>query len=156
MNKIHMLMMMYEQSYDSFPKITPEGGNGVRDLYPLYTTGVLDKNQLRILQLPGTKLKRFSDNPTINEFDKDHIGFSYNSTAIPDDPNNPPLMADQGVSSGSLQLETKDNGIKARDTNGAIVLFDSGRIEFIPADKNGRLSTNKLSQADWSLLKDNP
>ena len=154
LKQLHMLLMMYSQDYDSYPKVTPEGGNGVRDFYPLYATGLLEKRNLKLLQPPGTKLKRFSDNPTIDEFDKYHIGFSYNSTTPYDETNTIPLLADQGVSSGSLQLETNDNGLKARGKNGAVVLFDSGRIEFIPADKNGRLSTNKLSQAGWSLLKD--
>ncbi len=154
LKQLHMLMMMYAQDWNSFPKVTPEGGNGVRDLYPLYTTDLLYEQALSILQPPNSHLQPFSKNPTIEEFDKDHIGFSYNSTATYNETNTVPLLADQGVSSGYLQLKTDDNGIKAREKKGAVVLFTSGRIEFITADKNGRLSTYLLSKADWSLLKD--
>ena len=149
-----MLTMIYAQDYNSFPKVTPEGGNGVNDLYPLYAVGLLDTRNVSLLQPPGTKLEHFSDNPTIEEFDKDHIGFSYNSTAPYDETNTIPLLADQGVSSGYLQLKTDDAGIKAREKRGAIVVFPSGHIDFIHADRQGKLNTNMLSKAYWSLLKD--
>ncbi len=154
MKQLYMLIMMYEKDYDTFPKVTPEGGNGVRDLYPLFSVGLLEERSIVILQPPDTHLLPFSENPTIDEFDKDYIGLSYNSTAPYDETNTIPLLADQGVSSGYLQLKTDDAGIKPREKRGAIVVFSSGHIDFIRAGRQGKLSTNMLSKTDWSLLKD--
>ncbi len=154
LKQLHILMMMYAQDWDSFPKVTPEGGNGVRDLYPLYATGFLEKQNLSILQPPGVALLPFSKNPTIDEFDKDHIGVSYNSTAIPDDPTDPPLLADQGVCMGCLQLTSEDHGIKAREITGALVLFASGRTEFVRTNRQDILLSPSISFEDWKLLKD--
>ena len=159
MNQLHMLMMMYAQDWNSFPTMQPpatryERGGGVQDLYPLYTVGLLDQNQLKILQPPGAALTPFSSNPGPEEFNKNTIGVSYNSTCIPDDPNDPPLLSDQGVSSGSLRLNVNDRGIKAIDPRGALVLFASGQQEFINADRNGRLSTSRVSADQWGRLQD--
>lgn len=154
LNQLYILMMIYAQDWNEYPRVTPEGGNGVRDLYPLYATGVLDVEALSLLQPPGCNLKKFSKDPTIDEFDKDHIGLSYNSTAIPDDPDNPPLLADQGVWSGRLQKDSADRGIKPREETGALVLFGNGKVEFIKAYKDGTLPGAKVSSNEWRLLKD--
>ena len=154
MDNLYIVMSIYARHGKGFPKVTPEGGNGVRDLYPLYTTGVLNDEALSILQPPGCNLQPFSDNPTIDEFDKKHIGFSYNSTAIPDDPDNPPLLADQGVWSGRLQNNSPTPGIQSREEAGALVLFGDGKVEFINAYMDGTLHSSKVSSIEWQLLKD--
>lgn len=147
-------MCIYEQDYGSLPKITSEGGNGVRDLYPLYSSGILDDEALNLLQPTGCALRPLRD-PSTNDFNRYTIGFFYNSTAKLDDPDNPPLLADQGVSSGRLRLNTKDRGIKPRRENGALVLFADGTVDFIPVvNKRGKLSTSKVSLEEWELLKD--
>ena len=160
MNQIYKLMFMYAGDYGSFPSVQPsatryEKGGGVKDLYPLYETGLMGKEQLKLLQAPGAALIPFSDDPGIEEFDKNHIGYSYNSTAMPDDPDNPPLLADQGVSSGRLTLKTTDKGKKAIFANGANVLFSSGTSKWIPANKKtGKLSTKDVRADQWGLLQD--
>jgi hypothetical protein len=156
LKQLYIMMMIYTQDWNEYPKVTPEGGNGVRDLYALYETGILDDESLSLLQPPGCNLSKFSRNPTIDEFDKEHIGFSYNSTAIPDDPDNPPLLADQGVWSGRLQKGSTDLGIKSREEEGALVLFGNGKVEFIKAYKDGTLPNGKVSSNEWRLLKDDP
>jgi hypothetical protein len=154
LHQLYILMIIYAQDWNEYPKVTPEGGNGVRDLYPLHATGVLDVEALSLLQPPGCNLKKFSKDPTIDEFNKDHIGFSYNSTAIPDDPDNPPLLADQGVWSGRLQNDSTDRGIKSREEEGALVLFGDGKVKFIKAYQDGTLPSGTVSSSEWRLLKD--
>jgi hypothetical protein len=156
LNQLYILMMIYSQDWNEFPRVSPEGGNGVRDLYALYESGIMNDNALSLLQPLGCNLKPFSEKPTIDEFDKDHIGFSYNSTAKLDDPNNPPLLADQGVWNGYLQLNSRDRGIQPREEGGALVLYVDGSVEFVSvANKRGKLSTSKVSLEEWALLKDN-
>ena len=159
MKQLHILMMMYANDWNSFPTTQPpatryEKGGGVKDLYPLYSTGLLEKGNLVILQPPGAALAPFSSDPGPEEFNKNSIGVAYNSTCIPDDPDNPPLLADQGVSSGSLRANVNDRGIKSIDPRGAVVLFASGQIDFINADRNGKLSTSRVSADQWGRLLD--
>jgi hypothetical protein len=154
MNQLYILLRIYEQDYGSLPKITPEGGNGVRDLYPLYSSGILPDEALSLLQPPGAALRPLRD-PSTNDFNRHTIGYSYNSTARLDDPGNPPLLAAQGVSSGRLRLNTKDRSIKPLHYKGALVLFADGTVEFIPVvNERGELSTSKVSLEEWELLKD--
>jgi len=70
---LHKILMIYQQDYGCYPSVQPpetryEKSGGVRDLYPLYTSGLLKPRDLnRILHHPGTKLLDFSDHPTIDE-----------------------------------------------------------------------------------------
>jgi len=160
MKQLYRLMFMYAGDYGSFPTAQPsatryEKGGGVKDLYPLYETGIMGKEQLKLLQAPGAALIPFSDDPTIDEFNENHIGYAYNSTAMPDDPDNPPLLSEQGVSSGKLSLKTSNKGKKAIFANGCNVLFCSGISKWIPANKKtGKLSTKEVSAEQWGLLQD--
>ena len=152
LKQLYQLMLVYNMDYKSLPKVTPEGGNGVRDLYPLYEIGIMRKDQLALLRPPNTKLQPFSEDPTIDEFDKNHIGYSYNSTTEMD--LDIPLASAQGVSDGILNKKEKDKGLKPVFENIVYVLFANGKIEKIPADKNGNLSTKEISKEEWKLLKD--
>jgi prepilin-type N-terminal cleavage/methylation domain-containing protein len=159
LNQLYILMMIYSQDWNSFPTMQPpatrfDKGGGVKDLYPLYATGVLDDEALTLLQPPGTALRPLND-PDPEDFNKNTVGLSYNSTVIPDDPANPPLMADQGVSSGSLRLQSDDRGVKPIEQKGALVLFSNGTVEFVSvANKRGKLSTSKVSADEWGRLLD--
>ena len=158
---LNKIFMIYQSNYNSYPSVQPsqtkyEKGVGVRDLYPLYSTGLLSVEQLnKLLHPPGAALIDFSDDPSIDEFDKYHCGYAYNSTAIPDDPDNPPIMAEQGVSSGVLKYKTKDKGEKPIREGNVMVLFADGNVELIPTvDKRGKLSTKKVSADMWGKLLD--
>ena len=152
LKQIYQLILMYSMDYNSLPKVTPEGGNGVRDLYPLYDTGIMKKDQLKLLQHSKVNLQPFSEDPTIDEFDKNHIGYAYNSTAELD--SDSPLVSEQGVSDGILNKKEKDEGLKPVFENIAHVLFANAKIEKIPADRKGNLSTKEISKEEWKLLKD--
>ena len=154
LKQIYQLLLVYDIYYNSLPKVTSEGGNGVRDLYPLYESGIMKKNQFAIFQLRNTKLQPFSENPTIDEFDKNHIGYSYNSTTELDGTNKLPLLSDQGVSDGILNYKEKDKGIKPNFKGGANVFFSDGSMKWIPANRKGKLSTKEISKEEWKLLKD--
>ena len=158
---LHKVFMMYElQCEQGYPttvsdKDRYEKSDGVRGLYPLYSSGVLRARSLnKLLHPPGAKLLDFSDNPTIDEFDKYHIGFAYNSTAKAHDPDNPPILSHQGVSDGVLNYKTKDKGTKSIRKDRVLVLFANGRAEYIPANRKGVLSTNKISAEMWKKLVD--
>ena len=152
LKQIYQLLMIYNMDYNSLPKITSEGGNGVRDFYPLYESGIMKRDQLALFHPPNVKLQPFSENPTIDEFDKDHIGYAYNSTAEMD--SDSPLLSEQGVSDGILNKKEKEKGLKPVFENVAHVLFANAKIEKIPADKKGNLSTNLISKEEWKVLKD--
>lgn len=157
---LHKMFMIYQQDYNSYPttmssKEKYEKSAGVRGLYPLYSTGLLNANELnKLLHPPGAALIDFSSDPSIDEFDKFHIGYAYNSTAIPNDDDNPPIMAEQGVSSGVLKLNSKDKGTKPIRKNGVMVLFANGTVENITADRRGKLSTRDISADQWGKLVD--
>ena len=158
---LHKMFMMYElQCEQGYPttvsnKDRYEKSAGVRGLYPLYSSGVMKVDALnKLLHPPGAKLLDFSDNPTIDEFDKYHIGYAYNSTAKEHDPNNPPILSHQGVSDGVLNYKTKDKGTKPILKKGALVIFANGEVKLIPADKKGKLSTNEISAEMWKKLVD--
>jgi prepilin-type N-terminal cleavage/methylation domain-containing protein len=159
LGQLYIVMMIYSQDWNSFPTMQSpatrfDKGGGVQDLYPLYSTGVLSDEALNILQPPGAALRPLKD-PGPEDFNKNTIGVSYNSTVIPDDPANPPIMADQGVSSGSLRLTSEDRGIKPIEKNGALVLFSNGAVEFInTVNKRGKLSNSKVSADEWGRLLD--
>jgi len=159
LNQMYIVMMIYSQDWNSFPTTQSpatrfDKGGGVKDLFPLYSTGVLNDEALNILQPPGAALRPLKD-PAAENFNKNTIGISYNSTVIPDDPSNPPLMADQGVSSGSLRLNSDDRGVKPIEQNGALVLFSNGTVEFVNVvNKRGKLSTSKVSADEWGRLLD--
>ena len=152
LKQIYQLILVYSMDYNSLPKVTSEGGNGVRDFYPLYETGIMKRDQLELLHHPNAKLIPFSENPTIDEFDKNHIGYAYNSTAEMD--SDSPLVSEQGVSDGILNKKEKDEGLKPVFENVAHVLFANAKIEKIPADRKGNLSTKEISKEEWKLLKD--
>ena len=157
---LHKMLMIYKQDYGCYPTTqSPETrydkSGGVRDLYPLYSSGLLKPRDLNELLHPkGAKLLDFSDNPTIDEFDKYHIGYAYNSTAKAHDPDNPPILSHQGVSDGVLNYKTKDKGTKPIRKKGALVLFANGEVKLIPADRKGVLSTNDISVEMWKKLVD--
>lgn len=153
LKQMYLLLNIYQQQYGSYPSLQPnttryQRGGGVKDLYPLWETGIMKKEQLKLLQPPGTATIPFSSSPTKEEFDKAHIGYSYNSTAIPDDPNIPPLMAERGVSDGRL-----DKNESPVFPDGAHFLLGNGAIEFVPAI-NGKLSTKDISADIMGKLLD--
>ncbi|MBO7447916.1 type II secretion system protein [bacterium] len=154
---LYIFLQTYQQDFGSFPSVQPpatryEQGGGVRDLYPLSYTGRMDKQQLNeLFHPPGGQFDDFSNDPRPEEFDKNHIGWSYNSTARIDSED--PLIADQGVSSGSLRLNSADRGIKPLSGKEVLVLLANGRVESVPANKkNGKLLGDKVK--DWGVLKD--
>ena len=157
---LNKIFMIYKQDYNAYPttmssKDKYEKSAGVRGLYPLYACGLLKANDLNnLLHPPGAALIDFSSDPDIDEFDKYHCGYAYNSTAIPDDPDNPPIMSEQGVSSGILNVNTKDKGIKPIRKNGVMVLFADGHVKDIHADRRGKLSTKEISADMWGKLVD--
>ncbi len=158
---LHKMFMMYQlQCEQGYPttiadKDRYEKSAGVRGLYPLYSSGVMKVDALnKLLHPPGAKLLDFSNNPTIDEFDKFHCGYAYNSTAIPNDEDNPPILSEQGVSSGVLKINSKDKGLKPIRKNGALVLFANGSVENINADVRGKLSTKKVTPDMWGKLVD--
>jgi len=158
LRQIYQMILVYNMDYGSYPTTQPpatryEKSGGVRDLYPLYDTGIMKKDQLKLLQAPNAKLIAFSDEPTIDEFDKNHIGYAYNSTARPD--TDDPLLSEQGVSSGKLNPNTKDNGKKPIFEGLVHVLFANGKIEKVPTNRRtGKLSTKEVSAEEWGLLQD--
>ena len=154
LRQIYQLLFIYNMDYNSLPKVTPEGGNGVRDLYPLYETGIMKKEQFTLLKPFYAGFIPFSEAPTIDEFDKNHIGYAYNSTTEFDGTNKLPLLSDQGVSDGILNYKEKDKGTKPNFKGGANVLFNNRSMKWIPADRKGNLSTNLISKEEWKLLKD--
>jgi prepilin-type N-terminal cleavage/methylation domain-containing protein len=159
LRSLYVLLQLYAQNYRTFPTTQPperryEQSGGVRDLYPLYTTGIMKSEQLELLKAPGAALIPFSADPRIEEFDKNHIGYAYNSTAIPDAADSPPLISEQGVSSGSINEQTQDRGTKPIFDGGVNVLFTSGKITWIPADQRGKLSVSEISPEEWALLQD--
>lgn len=154
---MYVQLQTYQTDFGSFPSVQPnatryEQGGGVRDLYPLSSTGRMgDKELNTMLHPPGGQFDKFSKEPRIDEFDKNHIGWSYNSCARIDSED--PLMADQGVSSGSLRLQSQDRGIKPISKKGAMVLLANGTIEFVPANpRTGKLLGDLVK--DWGVLKD--
>ena len=158
---LHKMFIMYElecgQGYPTTvaDKDRYEKSDGVRGLYPFYSSGLLNARELnKLLHPPGAKLLDFSDNPTIDEFDKYHIGFAYNSTAKTNCPDDTPILSHQGVSDGVLNYKTKDKGTKPILKKGVLVLFANGEVKLIPADKKGRLSTNEISAEMWKKLVD--
>ena len=158
---LHKMFMMYElQCKQGYPTTIPdkdryEKSDGVRGLYPLYSSGVMKVDALnKLLHPPGAKLLDFSETPDIDEFDKFHCGYAYNSTAIPNDEDNPPILSEQGVSSGVLKINSKDKGTKPIRKNGALVLFANGSVENVNADVRGKLSTKKVSPDMWGKLVD--
>ena len=158
---LHKMFMMYElQCKQGYPTTVPDKDRykksaGVRGLYPLYSSGVMKVDALnKLLHPPGTKLLDFSYNPTIDEFDKYHIGYAYNSTAKTNSPPDTPILSEQGVSDGVLNYKTKDKGTKPILKKGALVLFANGNVEYIKADKKGKLSTKKISAEMWKKLVD--
>jgi len=158
---LHKMFMMYQlQCEQGYPttvadKDRYEKSDGVRGLYPLYSSGVMKVDALnKLLHPPGAKLLDFSETPDIDEFDKFHCGYAYNSTAIPNDEDNPPILSEQGVSSGVLKINSKDKGTKPIRKNGALVLFANGSVENVNADVRGKLSTKKVSPDMWGKLVD--
>lgn len=154
---LYVHLQTYQQDFGSFPSVQPnatryEQGGGVRDLYPLAYTGRMGEKELNeCLHPPGGQFDKFSKEPRPEEFDKNHIGWSYNSCARIDSED--PLMADQGVSSGSLRLQSQDRGIKPLSTKGVMVLLANGRVEYVSANpRNGKLLSDIVK--DWGVLKD--
>jgi len=157
---LHKMFMIYQQDFNSYPttmssKDKYEKSAGVRGLYPLYSCGLLKPDDLnKLLHPPGAALIDFSNDPDIDEFDKYHCGYAYNSTAVPNEDDNPPILSEQGVSSGVLNNNTTDKGTKPIRKNGVMVLFANGTVEDIRADVRGKLDTKKISADMWGKLID--
>jgi len=147
LSEMYKLLMIYNMTYHTYPSMQPKNtmytrGGGVRDLYPLYQTSIMNKDALQLLRPPGCALIPFSNNPTPDEFNKEHIGYSYNSTVVPDDSQNPPLMAERGAADGLLKREEKpvfEDGIH--------VLMCDGQVKWIPAI-NGKLQPGDITTPD--------
>ena len=146
------LLFIYNMTYHTYPSMQPTNtmhvnGGGVRDLWPLYSSGIMDKDSLSCLRPPGCTLIPFSANPCPDEFDSKHIGYSYNSTVIPDDPSNPPLMAERGAADGILRKEEKPVF-----KDGVHVLMCNGQVKWLPVLRGGVLqvegvtTTNELAR----------
>lgn len=154
---LYVYLQTYQEDFGSFPSVQPEEtrykvGGGVRDLYPLAYVGRMGEKELNeLMQPPGGEFKRFSAKFSPAEFDKNHIGWSYNSRArIGSDE---PLMADQGVESGYLRLDSNDPGVMPLSTKGVVVLLANGQVIYVSANpRSGKLMTDQVK--DWSVLKD--
>ena len=152
---LYVVLQTYHQDFGSFPSVQPNAtrykqGGGVRDLYPLVLR--MDSNELNeMLHPPGGQFDIFSPIPRPEEFDKNYIGWSYNSCARIGSED--PLMADQGVSSGTLRFQSNQRGLKPLSKEGVTVLLANGQVEFIPVEKRtGKILSDKIK--DWSVLKD--
>ena len=161
MRELYKLFLMYSQDYNSYPTVSSDKdrfdkSDGVRGLYPLFSTDLIKAKDLnKLFHPPGTKLIDFSSDPSIDEFDKDHIGYAYNSTAIPNDEENPPLLSEQGVSSGMLDIsKRRPRGTRSIRKNGVLVLFVDGTVDEIHADRKGKLDTKRISADMWGRLVD--
>lgn len=152
LHQVYRMMIIYQMTYHTYPSMQPKNtmytkGGGVRDLYPLYSSRIMNKDSLSLLRPPGCSLIPFSSNPGPDEFDSKHIGYSYNSTVVPDDASNPPLMAERGAADGKLTKEEKpvcDGGVH--------VLMCNGQVKWIRASRDGVLqiegitTTNELAK----------
>ena len=150
---MYVYLQTYQHEYGSFPSVqTTEKSGGVRDLYPLAKTGRIGGEVLNeLLHPPGSQFDKFSEEPRPEEFDRNHIGWSYNSRARMGSED--PLMADQGVSSGYIDLQTRDRGIQPLSRKSVMVLLANGEVEYVPVRRrDGKLLTDKVK--DWSVLKD--
>jgi len=153
---LYLFMQTYQEDFGTFPSVQPESadakGGGVCDLYPLAYTGRMSSEQLNeLMHPPGSKFDDFSKNPGPREFDKNHIGWSYNSCARPE--SSDPLLADQGVETGYVRINSTDRGKKPLSKQTVLVLFANGRIEnVIVNQRTGRIVGDQVK--DWSVLKD--
>jgi hypothetical protein len=100
LEQIRALLTVYAEDYHCYPSMQPTNilpriNAGVRDLYPLYSTASDKSRILALLRPSDMDLAPLSSNPTPDEFDTNHIGYVYDSTVLPDQPDNPPLMADR-------------------------------------------------------------
>ncbi|NLF41008.1 type II secretion system protein [bacterium] len=159
LRSMYSIFLIYSQEHNAYPTTQPpltryERGGGVRDLWPLFDVGVMQKEQLELLKCPQSTVVPFSSNPTIDEFDKKHISYSYNSTAIPNDPNNPPIMADRGVSSGVLNFNAQDVYARPNHKTGVNVLLANGRVVWVSCDRRGKLSRSVVAEEQWGRLLD--
>jgi type II secretory pathway pseudopilin PulG len=157
---LHKILMIYQQDYGCYPSVQPpetryEKSGGVRDLYPLYTSGLLKPNELnKLLHHSKAKLLDFSENPTIDEFDKYHCCYAYNSTVKTNSPPDTPVFSHQGVSDGVLNYKNKDKGTKPIFKDKVLVLMKNGAVISVPANRKGILSTNEISADMWKKLVD--
>ena len=149
---MYKLLLIYKETYHSYPSMQPTNtmlvkGGGVRDLYPLYTSGIMTNDALMLLRPPGCALLPFLVRPPIAEFDSNHIGYSYNSTVNPHDTNIVPLMAERGAADGILKKEEKPVF-----EEGVHVLMCNGQVTWIRASRDGVLqiegitTTNELAK----------
>ena len=145
-------MSIYAQNHGCYPSmqptnITPRCNGGVRDLYPLYLSAMEKPEFLKLFRPPGVALVPFSKNPGPDEFDSDHIGYIYNSTIVPDQSDNPPLMAERCVEDGMF---TKDEKPVFKDC--AHILMANGIVKEVPVVK-GKLSLGDIKLEDLGKLK---
>ncbi len=157
---LHKILMIYQQDYGCYPSVQPpetryEKSGGVRDLYPLYTSGLLKPSELnKLLHHSKAKLLDFSENPTIDEFDKYHCCYAYNSTVKANSPPDTPVFSYQGVSDGVLNYKTKDKGTKPIFKDKVLVLMKNGSVISVSANRKGILNTNIISADMWKKLVD--
>ena len=148
---LYSFMEIYAQNHGAYPCVQPRNVSigGVSNLFPLYQAAQDKAQFLRLLQPPGSELQAFSTHPTIDEFDRNHIGYCYNVIQWISEGPLEVLMCEQGVSNGVLLLDAKDPADRPVFKDGIHVLFVNGRVIWVPADRHGRLSTNVLSAARY-------
>ena len=150
LKQLYAFLTIYGNNFNCYPSMQPRGNKksgGARDLYPLYLTA-LDKGQfLTLLQPPGVKLVPFTKDPGPDQFDKDHVGYVYNSTVVPEQSDNPPLMAERCVEDGVFTEQEKP---VFRDC--AHILMANGTIKQVPV-LNNKLSLNDIKLEDLAGLQ---
>ena len=155
---LYTFLSIYEETHGFLPSVqstnSPRTASADgRDLFPLYVSAtskppILPREFLKLLQPHGIKLRQFSANPTIDEFDRNHIGYRYNSSLMHLAGTNAPLMWEPvGSSNGMPVIPTRPVF-----TDGIHVLFTDGAVKWIPADKGGWLATNGIAPADWRMM----
>ncbi len=150
LKQLYTFMNIYAQNHGCYPSIQPRGsksGGGTRDLYPLYLSALEKQPFLQLLRPPGVALVSFSKDPSPDEFDKDHIGYIYNSMVVPDQSDNPPLMAERCVEDGQF---TETEKPVFRDC--AHILMANGTVREVPVINN-KLTLGDIKLEDLAKLK---
>ena len=158
LKSLYCLLSIYGEQFHAFPSVGPKGQRGVRNLFPFYQTTISSQTTsnngsiLGLFQVPGAHCLAFSKNPTIDEFDGDHISYCYNAAATYNGNEREALVCEQGVSNGVLLINAKDPVERPVFRDGVHVLFNNGTILWIPADRNGQLATDVVSVAEWNPM----
>lgn len=161
----------YQREHGAYPAVDPDNYS-VRDLYPLFEKGKARPKRLKTLLQPiGRKYEEFSQDLTIDDFDPDHIGWSYNPKARPG--SDDPLLGEHyddilyhyedlglDVSSTvdfdlSCYHDNRGHKIKSHkplmDKEGVTVLLANGHIVYIKKTASDNCPTNVIR--NWNVLK---